>query len=344
MSSSADTIISVYSIVLSSCSCPTPHSCASHSCIHCLAVFPLTLPISWLMLCSLTLYIRLLPCMLFNIFKSQLWNIVFIKFRGGTILHASNIWTLGAAPSLPVHSSIALCNIVLHTPFHSHTHGLWNPILTTHVVCVPCHVRGHPLTTPFKAMVSSLIHNPAFVGDQTGGAHLLLKKSRGCSWPPVALHPLILARYELLSLHDTTNLLSLHWCCLTRPHLAFASHLPSPFLFFLSCPFQFLFFLGFVVLLNAVWPNHILTHARQLFHRVFNVACHCRWVSRKKCLVHLVLGSYTLKGKTSQHFGAGFPLSLTPHCNWRFIVYLTSGHSNITLNFWTPIYKLPEIL
>src|SRR5882724_1453421 len=40
------TLISVYSIVLTSCSCPTPHSCVSHSCTHCLAVFPLTLPIS----------------------------------------------------------------------------------------------------------------------------------------------------------------------------------------------------------------------------------------------------------------------------------------------------------
>ena len=39
MSSSTDPNISVYSIVLTSCSFPTSHSCVSHSCTHCLAVF-----------------------------------------------------------------------------------------------------------------------------------------------------------------------------------------------------------------------------------------------------------------------------------------------------------------
>jgi len=46
MSSITDPIISIYSIVLTSCSCLTPHSCVSHSCTHCLAVFLLVLPIS----------------------------------------------------------------------------------------------------------------------------------------------------------------------------------------------------------------------------------------------------------------------------------------------------------
>src|SRR5882724_4622926 len=46
MSSSTDPIISIYSIVLASCSFLTPHSCVSHSSTHCLAVFHLTLPIS----------------------------------------------------------------------------------------------------------------------------------------------------------------------------------------------------------------------------------------------------------------------------------------------------------
>ena len=46
MPSSTNPNISVYSIVLTSSSCPTPHSCVFHSCTHCLAVFPPTLPIS----------------------------------------------------------------------------------------------------------------------------------------------------------------------------------------------------------------------------------------------------------------------------------------------------------
>src|SRR5882724_330831 len=46
MSSSTDSKLSVYSIVLASCSCLTLHFCVSHSCTHCLAVFPLALLIS----------------------------------------------------------------------------------------------------------------------------------------------------------------------------------------------------------------------------------------------------------------------------------------------------------
>src|SRR5882724_6624981 len=37
---------SLFSISLTSCSCPSLHSCVSSSCIHCLAVFPLALLIS----------------------------------------------------------------------------------------------------------------------------------------------------------------------------------------------------------------------------------------------------------------------------------------------------------
>jgi len=37
------------------------------------------------------------------------------------------------------------------------------------------HNRGsHPLTMPFKAIGLKLIHDPAFVGDRTGGLNLLL--------------------------------------------------------------------------------------------------------------------------------------------------------------------------
>ena len=46
MPSSTNPVIPIYSIVLASCSHPTLNSCVSHSCAHCLAVFPLTLLIS----------------------------------------------------------------------------------------------------------------------------------------------------------------------------------------------------------------------------------------------------------------------------------------------------------
>jgi len=146
--------------------------------------------------------------MLFNIFKSQLWILFSSKFRGGTILHASNIWTLGAAPLSASPSSIALCNIVLHTPFHSHTHGLWNPILIPHVVCVPCHVRVircYALQSNWSRVWYTTLLLWVI---RLEGLTCCLKEQRLLMTPQLPLHPLILARYELLSLHDTTN------CCL----------------------------------------------------------------------------------------------------------------------------------
>jgi len=136
------------------------------------------------------------------------------------------------------------------------------------------------------------------------------KKSRGHSWPTG--HLFIYS--SLLGMSGPPHVtlltcLSLHQCCLTRPHLAFAfpSSLSLLVSSFLVCSSSHS--LGFVVLLmlyDWITSSHMLA---SFSHRVFNTVCHCHWVfcpSIQTLLVHHVLGSYALK---KRHHGTLAPVS-----------------------------------
>jgi len=75
------------------------HLCipVSHSCIHCLTVFHLALPISPTNALFLKWYIRLCSCMLFNMFKSWLWLLFSLSTQPLVTQHHSvnpKLWLL----------------------------------------------------------------------------------------------------------------------------------------------------------------------------------------------------------------------------------------------------------
>ena len=81
----------LFSISLASCSCPSLHSCVSHSCIHCLAVFPLTSSISLTNALFPDSVIRLHSCMLFDMFESWLW--LFFSLSTWPLVTPISLWT-----------------------------------------------------------------------------------------------------------------------------------------------------------------------------------------------------------------------------------------------------------
>ena len=101
MPSSTDPNISVHSIVLTSCSCLTLHSCVFHSCTHCLAVFLLTVLISPTnVLSSDSIYNTPTTYVIWYVWISTLIIVFIVYSTSGHSWHHfelpnSNFWTAG---------------------------------------------------------------------------------------------------------------------------------------------------------------------------------------------------------------------------------------------------------